>query len=119
VDARDVTDTKIALWNTPIGEGDAGRPSSSILVRVTVTFQGKADVTQNLAKLSLTVRSEKSGKVTMRDRASVPVPTSSRVVLPFVVHGTGCDPLELEAIVEGTKPDGVRAQRIIAFACGG
>lgn len=110
VDTRDVTVGKLALWNTPLGEGDAGRPSSSLLVLVGIPQRptGKKPT----AKLTLRVR-EKSTKRSLHNE-TISIGSTTGAVVPFLVRGTGCEALELEAVVDSGSP----LVRAVAFNCG-
>jgi hypothetical protein len=114
VDDRDLTSGKLALWNTPIGEGDAGRPSTSMFAIVRVK---RSNSSARLGELAVTLRvwAQASGRLIFHERAVVPPVVKDRVTVPFLIRGTGCEPLRVEAGIAGVR---VAVQRTINFKCG-
>lgn len=114
IDRRDITAGRMALWNTPIGEGDAEMPSSSTFVLVEIS-PGNSE-RKSMTYVSLRVRGEKSGRTIFRDRAPIPMSVRRKLMVPFLIHGTGCEALRLDAAVDGLST--AAAQKTINFRCG-
>jgi hypothetical protein len=107
-----------SLWNTIIGEGEARKPSAAILVLVDLsgpTFW-RRDGTVRLAATD--------GQKTLLDQTlllGIWGNEGGKVVLPFLVCGTGCRKLEITATLEGF-PDALvetaTLKKIVPFKCG-
>jgi len=103
---------EMALWNTIIGEGDAGEPSTSTLVDVIV--EGAPGSFSARSEVKLVVSNSRTGKVKYRFTSHVGVLSRSGVShIPFWLKETGCEPLKLVATVGNTK-----AETDVSFACG-
>ena len=109
-----LADTGKALWNTVIGEGDAGGPSSSTLVVVEVT--GAPGSYEPERSVELTATAE--GKVLLR--AAQPAAILNRrgkMYAGFWLPETGCRRIRLTARMRGqTRASEMR--REIPFECG-
>ena len=105
---------KETLWNTIIGEGSAGEPSSSLLVDVVVA--GAPGAFEKSWLIELVVKNAKSGAVLSKQRKSVGVLSSTGVYhTGFWLPETGCEPLNVTARIKG----GSSSKEIgIPFACG-
>jgi hypothetical protein len=105
---------KEALWNTIIGEGSAGGPSSSLLVDVVVA--GAPGGYEESWLVELVVKDAKRGTVLSKQRKSVGVLSSTGVYhTGFWLPETGCEPLSLTARIRG----GSSSKEVsIPFACG-
>jgi hypothetical protein len=112
VDSRDLTAGKLALWNTPLGEGDAGKPSSSVIVLVGVPPMVAGGRTP--AKLSLHVRSKATKRSVFTETVPIRSAGISQFMIPFLVRGTGCEAIEIEAVVDSGPP----LVRTVPFGCG-
>jgi hypothetical protein len=115
-DERDFFDPKLALWNTITGAGDARAPSEATLVVVELTGDF---ATQPRGKVELRALDEGGHEI---HRSSVPLmflfSEKRRVHVPFLVWGTGCGDLTLQAKldVEGGSRDA--RSGVIGFRCG-
>lgn len=116
IDNRDLTSGKLALWNTPIGEGDAGRPSTSTFVIVGVKYPAGTGARLGEVAVTLRVRAQASGRLVFHERAVVRPIAKERVAVPFLIRGTGCESLRLEAGIDGAIVTVM--QRTINFKCG-
>ena len=104
---------KEALWNTIIGEGSAGEPSSSLLIDIVVA--GAPGTYENRA-VELVVKNAKSGKILGEQRKSIGVLSSAGVYhTGFWLPETGCEALSVIAHIKGASSS--KETRIL-FACG-
>lgn len=114
-DDRDLMSGSLALWNTIIGEGDAKAPSNTIIVHADVT--GPAFLAGTKGTVSLVAT---SGKRVLR-RETIPLATffsdGSKLSIPFVVSGSGCGLLRLDALLT-TPGHQQRLVKTIDFRCG-
>jgi hypothetical protein len=104
----------LALWNTPIGEGDAGAPSSSLLVVAEVS--GAAGSYEAGRGVELTAA---TGRKTVLRRA-VPLDLlgkEGRTYVGFWLYGTGCEHLRLAVRLVGQSASSQRMAEI-PFKCG-
>lgn len=112
---RDLTDGKTALWNTIIGEGDAGMPATSMLVKVEVggpnfaSAPGKVTVVAKVGKKTLAKQTFVLGDY-FDEHGPV-------ITLPMLVTGVGCDEVTLTATLTGKGVRGA-ATATVPFACG-
>lgn len=109
------------LWNTVIGEGSAEGHSSSTLVHVIVTKPEAASKTNPVLKFSAV--SEDGKRVVYRKTFEYIFPTegASKVFVPFLLHDTGCQKINMTAqLVEKNKPAVIyqTVKKVIPFACG-
>ena len=109
-----LADTTTALWNTVIGEGDAGGPSESTLVVVEVTGEPESYEPDR----SVELRATAGGKVLLRHAAPVSgLSTQGKAYVGFWLYGTGCEPVRLTARLTGqASPAELRKE--IPFECG-
>ena len=105
---------KETLWNTIIGEGSAGEPSSSLLVDVVVA--GAPGAFEKSSLVELVVKNAKSGTVLSTQRKSVGVLSDTGLYhTGFWLPETGCESLRVTARIRGgSSSKGVS----IPFACG-
>ncbi len=112
---KDLTAGGVALWNTIIGEGDAGAPSTAMLVKVDVVGPSFAN---------------QDGKVVVVAKAGRKVLAKATfalgdyfeehghaITLPLLVTGVGCDEVTLSATLSGKGKRGA-ATATVPFACG-
>jgi hypothetical protein len=124
-----------ALWNTIIGEGEAGEPSAAIMVLVDITGPGflRCEGRLRLTATALEPGSEDvdalpglmaHDKKTLLDQTlelGLWFNEGGKVILPFLVCGTGCETVEITATLENmpaTKVDTGRLAKTIPFKCG-
>ncbi len=112
---RDLTDGQTALWNTIIGEGDAGMPSTTMLVKVELggpTFANQDGKVVVVAKV---------GKKTLAKQTFAIVDYFEEgghtITLPMLVTGVGCDEITLTATLSGKGKKGAATAKV-PFACG-
>jgi hypothetical protein len=112
------------LWNTPIGEGSAGTPSSSTLVLVEVN--GKANVTEHQRRLSFTAKYRSSTAAPAGKSAYVEVKRSvpigffgadGKSYVAFWLYDTGCTTVTLSARILG-QAEASTMEKTIPFRCG-
>jgi hypothetical protein len=115
-DERDLFDPTLVLRNVIGGAADARDPTEITLVLVSVEGPSFLAGTEGEVELrTATVGASPS-------RQSIPFHAMfskrSRVTAPFLLHGTGCEKLELELRITGVPnpPDPVK--RTIPFHCG-
>ena len=103
-----------ALWNTPIGEGEAGGPSDATLVVVEVT--GTPGSYEPDRSVELTATAE--GKVVLRRATDATVLNRrGRMYAGFWLYDTGCRPVRLSARMRGQTP-AYEMKKEIPFDCG-
>ena len=106
------------LWNTIIGEGGAGAPSSATWVLVELTGP-----TFLQAPGKLEVKATANKKVLLNQTLSFSRYSfdGKNLVLPFLVYDTGCGSLEIAATlkeVPASKLKGATLKRSVPFDCG-
>ncbi len=112
---RDLTDGQTALWNTIIGEGDAGMPSTTMLVKVELggpTFanqDGKVVVVAKAGKRTLAKQTFAIGDYFEEG--------GQAITLPMLVTGVGCDEVTVTATLSGKGKKGAATAKV-PFACG-
>jgi hypothetical protein len=115
-DDRDAATGQMALWNTIIGEGEAKAPSDVTLVQVELSGPSFSNIS---GTLEISVSAGKKKLVRQKlDAGTFFAEHSSRVLIPVLVHGTGCD--ELQVAVTFTTPDRKKLKKsgVVPFACG-
>jgi hypothetical protein len=107
---------EMSLWNTVIGEGEAGSPSSSTMVVVEVTGKGGADAPTPARKVELTATA--SGKVLLKRAVDISLlEDTGKFYAPFWLYDTGCGRIKLSARIVGqTQPSAMT--KTIPFECG-
>jgi hypothetical protein len=119
INPTDLLDGKVhVLWNTVIGEGEAHKPSRAILVLVDLTGPTFAGFRGMLAVKAT------EGEKTLLDQ-TIPLDTwfnaGQKLVLPFLVYGTGCGKLEISATLQGLPAANVKTatlKKSVPFECG-
>jgi hypothetical protein len=116
LDERDLFDPKLALWNTPGGAGDARAATEVTLVVVELT----GDFAPQLrGKVELRALNEGGHEI---HRSSVPLmflySEKRRVHVPFLVWGSGCGDLTLQAKLEVEGKGRHERSGVIGFRCG-
>ncbi len=111
----DIAEGKTALRNTLIGEGDAERPSSATLVLVTVV--GCAACSEAIA-LEFKASADAKQLLATTVNLSTYFSDGKRIVVPFIVHGTGCEIVEIRAVVIGDDKTRTESMAKIPFVCG-
>lgn len=102
------------LWNTVIGEGESGGPSTSTLVVVEVTGAPGSYEPDRSVELVATAE----GKTVHRGTAqSAVLNTRGRMYAGFWLPDTGCKPIRLVARLRGQTPAS-ETRKEIPFDCG-
>lgn len=107
---------EMGLWNTIIGEGEAGSPSGSTLVMVEVTGKKGGDGPTTPRKVELTATDSK--KVVLKRAVDIGLlEESGKFYAAFWLYDTGCNRIKLSARIIGqTQPSAMT--RTIPFECG-
>jgi hypothetical protein len=98
LDNRDLLGGKVKLWNTSIGEGDAGEPSNATLVHV--ELEGPSFTHPFRGSLSLRARAREVTLLDQRVDLETFFTTGTRLVVPFLVYGTNNAPVDLEVVLK-------------------
>ncbi|MEZ4400820.1 MAG: hypothetical protein R3B06_12420 [Kofleriaceae bacterium] len=113
--SKDITDGTVALWNTIIGEGDAGEPASAVLVKVDLTGPSFANATGKL------VVEAKVGRMRLA-RQTFAVSdffdeARPQITVPLILTGVGCTDVVVTATLSGK---GIKSKRqaTLPFSCG-
>lgn len=119
--SQNILDGEFALWNTVIGEGDAEGHSSSTLVQVVISTDGKSTKTNPVLQFSAV--SEDGKRVNYKKNIEYFFPTEgvSKTFVPFLLHDTGCQKITMTIkLVEKSKPTVIyqTMKKEIPFACG-
>jgi hypothetical protein len=112
----DLLDPTRVLWNTPIGGGDAGEPSEVTLVLVEIS--GPAAKNESAAQLELIARTPSRSLGTQSIALSDLFRRSQALTVPFLIYGSGCEPVSLEARLSNLPGGDVKLAREIPFQCG-
>lgn len=114
-DDRDLTGGKVALWNTIIGEGEAGEPATAMLVKVEVSGPNFASQDGKVVVVA------KAGRKTLARQtfalADYFDEHGPRITLPMLVTGVGCDEVTVTATLSGKGKRGA-GSAVVPFACG-
>lgn len=119
--SKDVlADRNFVFWNTIIGEGDAGSPSSSTLVLVEVG--GKAGSYEPTRKIEFVATYTPNGRnvreITVRRTTEINILSENgKFFAPFWLYDTGCSPVRLSARIVGQAQPSLM-KKIINFECG-
>jgi len=120
VNTRDLLDGgELALWNTPIGEGESRSPSAALWILVEI--EGPDFVNDLDGRLVLKVS---DGTRTILHQTLILYDWLSRdkkLILPFLAYGTGCKKLTVVAKLEGYPEsliDVATLEKIVPFECG-
>jgi hypothetical protein len=97
-DDRDLFGGKVRLWNTSIGEGDAGEPSNATLVHV--ELEGPSFTDSFRGSLSLRARAREVTLLDQRVDLATFFTKGTRLVVPFLVYGTNNAPVDLEIVLK-------------------
>jgi len=103
-----------ALWNTTIGEGDAGAPSNATLVVVEVS--GPPGSFDPARKIELAVR-EGNRETFRRTQGLSVLSDKGHAYVAFFLYDTGCSPLRVSTALLGQRNPSRRVIDI-PFHCG-
>lgn len=88
-----------SLWNTPIGEGDAGGPSTQVLFFVEVNGNN-----YNNENRKLEVNVVENGKVILKRSEAIYIPENEeKNVFAFLLYNVGMRPVTINAKIVGQK----------------
>lgn len=107
------------LWNTIVGEGEAKEPSGALWLLVEI--EGPGDLVDLGGRLALEVTGDEKKLLSQTLRIDDWNYSSEKLILPFIVYGTGCETIEMHARLEGIPEDrlGISSLiRTIDFRCG-
>ena len=92
VEKEDITNGEVALWNTVL---------ESTTTVVFVDLSGPAFLSGTPGRLELVVRAD--GKILLRESVRVDAYFSegTKITVPFLVRGTGCERLQMSAKLSG------------------
>ena|SRR3989442_3237204 len=107
-----------SLWNIPYGPDDS--PSSrAALIVVEVTGPPDGSAPRRVLEFSATARL-RDGRTSVLLRKSVPLArlnAQGSYYVPFLLHDTGCVPIELHAEIRGQR-NKVSVDKLLDFRCG-
>lgn len=115
-DAREVFSGRLSLSNTIIGEGDAIGPSSTTLVLVEIIGPAFTSRTGGTIELVAIAGGKTLYKQALKLRGFFTEKKS--ITIPFIVHDTGCEPLQLRATVIAANGKTHTKTTIVGFECG-
>ena len=107
------------LWNTIIGEGEAKEPSGALWLLVEIT--GPGDYGKKGGCLTLEVTGDEKKLLSQTLRIDDWVYNGEKFSLPFIVYGTGCETIEIQARLEGIPKEKLgnsSLSKTIEFRCG-
>ena len=104
-----------ALWNTIIGEGSAGEPSTSTFV--TVIISGK-EVPVGSLKVEITATGNKNRLIQKKSILVDIYNERTRFFAPLWLSDTGCEKIKISARLIGKGTPAAVVTKTIPFACG-
>jgi hypothetical protein len=110
-----LTQPDLALWNTIIGEGSAGSPSSSTLVLVEVSGQYNPNEAAPNRKVEFTATGPK--KIALKRLDDIHIGKDGKYYAAFWLYDTGCEPIKLSARIVGQSQPSAMT-KTIPFKCG-
>ncbi len=119
--SKNILGGDFALWNVIIGEGDAEGHSSSTLVQVVVSTDGKEIKTNPVIQFSAVSKDGKKVNYKKTFEYQFPGEGASKTFVPFLLHDTGCQVVTMTMkLVEKNKPTVVyqTVKKEIPFNCG-
>jgi hypothetical protein len=119
--SKNIFEGEFVLWNAIIGEGDAEGHSSSTMVQVVVSTDGKSNKTNPVLQFSAVSTDKKRVNYNKTIEYFFPTEGASKVFVPFLLHDTGCQQISMTMkLVEKSKPTIVyqTLKKDIPFNCG-
>jgi hypothetical protein len=118
IDSRDLLDGKVYnLWNTIIGAGVAQKPSRAVLLLVDLVGPTFAKIDGELVIKAIAGETTLlESTLSLRDWYE-----DEKLVLPFLIYGTGCEKLEISAKLQGFPCAMIRngmLKKFVPFECG-
>lgn len=110
-----LADKNLSLWNTIIGEGSAGEPSTSTFV--TVEISGR-NIPLGTLKIEITATGNKN-RIIQKKLISVDLyDERPKFFAPFWLYDTGCEEIKISARLIGKGAPATPITKKIPFACG-
>lgn len=106
---------ELALWNTIIGEGSAGEPSTATFVSVVVSSR---NVPLNTLKVEITATGNKNRLIQKKLLDVDLYDERGKVFAPFWLYDTGCEEIKISARLIGKGAPTTVISKKIPFACG-
>ncbi|QWD70389.1 hypothetical protein [Polynucleobacter sp. UB-Siik-W21] len=106
----------ITLWNTIIGEGDAGSPSDSTFVIVEIS--GRDISATRHAKVNIVVTNSSGKQIANVTRGFSIYDNFRKSYIPLVIPDTGCGHVTVSAKLVGKGFDPSSIAQTIPFECG-
>jgi hypothetical protein len=119
--SKNIFDKDFILWNVIIGEGSADGHSSSTMVHVVVSTDGKPSKIYPVLQFSAVSEGKKLVNYSKTIEYLFPKEGASKTFVPFLLHDTGCQKIRLTIkLVEKNKPSVVyqTVKKEIPFNCG-
>jgi hypothetical protein len=119
--SKNILGGNFILFNAIIGEGDAEGHSSSTLVKVVITTDGKEIKTDPIIQFSAVSKNGKRVRYNKTFEYQFPTSGASKTFVPFLLHDTGCDVIVMTMkLVEKNKPTVIyqTVKKEIPFNCG-
>lgn len=115
-DERDAASGTMALWNTVIGEGEAKAPSQTTLVQVELSGPSFSNIS---GALEIVVSAGKQKLVRQKlDAGTFFAEHSPRILIPVLVHGTGCTELKVDVTFTTPEKKKLKKSGDVPFSCG-
>ncbi len=105
----------LALWNTIIGEGSSGGPSTSTFVTVEVSGR---DLPVGATKVEITAIGNKNRLIQKKVIALDIYDERRKFFAPFWLYDTGCEAITISARLIGRGAPATIVTKKIPFACG-
>jgi hypothetical protein len=119
--SKNIFDKDFTLWNVIIGEGSSEGHSSSTMVHVVVSTDGKPSKIYPVLQFSAVSEGKKLVNYSKTIEYLFPSEGASKTFVPFLLHDTGCQKIRLTMkLVEKNKPSAVyqTVKKEIPFNCG-
>ena len=102
----------LTLWNTPIGEGDAGANSNTTLIAVEISGQ------DSHAKVNVIVTDEDKKQLINETRSFWIFNNDRKFYMPFMLPSSGCKKITISAKLIGKGFSSSAISQTIPFECG-
>jgi hypothetical protein len=119
--SKNIFDKDFTLWNVIIGEGSSEGHSSSTLVQVVISTDGKPSKIYPVLQFSAVSEGRKLVNYSKTIEYLFPTAGASKTFVPFLLHDTGCQRIKLTMkLVAKNKPNVVyqTLKKEIPFNCG-
>lgn len=105
----------LSLWNTIIGEGSAGEPSTSTFVSVVISGR---NIPLGSLKIEITATGRKNRLIQKKLLDVDLYDERAKFFAPFWLYDTGCEEIKISARLIGKGASAVPVVKKIPFACG-